>query len=144
MEVKSVPVHVWAYEPGNRNFPGYHLTGDAPGLDYLADHLSAPQHPDKKTLLLSVSLAPTTKRELQVPNCPTAAKSFSRLDICVRYRDTSDLLEISASGTNCRLELASSRLPDLLKGFDDIKRGHGDYAISGASSALWFWWKLNN
>lgn len=138
-------VFLWKYKRPNRNQTGYHITGTERGLDHLASLLTAKQHPLTKTMTVDVKLTPATEHEVRVPNFSRPAVSFSRLAISVRLNDSSDLFRLSdKGGVTCYLDISQSRLPDLLEGFEDIKRGSGDYAISGEDCELWFWWRLGN
>ena len=135
---------LWKYKTPSRGYRGYHITGTADGLDSVLSKLSAEQHPLKKSIVVNTELSPVTENELTVPGFAGRARAFLRLNVRVALNDSSNRFRIAEAGECCEITLSGVRLPEFINGLEDIKRGKGDYAMSGDTSDLWFWWHLDD
>jgi hypothetical protein len=131
-------ISVWHYDGFPRDYHGYHLHADAAGCSFLkglVERLRAGRIPDGK----SFKLAAPTATQLAVPNCRATCVPARRLELRYRRDVPQDHWSIEDLEGNLMIEMGLSKLAEFERGIDDISRGEGDWAIHGASRALWLW-----
>jgi hypothetical protein len=133
-------VYLWRYKGTARNYPGWHLTADAPGCASLLELLDAmgTSHFASET---RVPLSVPTDRQVGVPNAPlehVAAKSLelyhSPTKVAPRH------WQLTEDADRVRLELGRELVTELRRGIADVVRRAGDYCIGAEGQELWFWW----
>ena len=139
--MKQIPLFIWKYLGNDRNWSGFHLTGEPDAFKHVISELSKPQHPDKRKVRLEAELSEATKKELAVPNSRSKAISFRRVHFQLLLRETS-IFEVSENNLDVSISFSADMFTELVRGFDDIASGRGDYCIGDENNSLWFWWKV--
>ena len=138
--MKRPPVFLWKYEPPNKNFSGYHLTGESSGFESIKMRLTGPLYSTENLISMTIPLSIPTERETEVPGCRSKAVPFTKLKISVNSTAEKWFM-LSEEGSICLLDISESMLPALFKGFEDVLAGSGDYSIGEDGNELWFWWR---
>ncbi|MGK2883293.1 MAG: hypothetical protein ACSLE8_00695 [Rhodococcus sp. (in: high G+C Gram-positive bacteria)] len=128
-------IALWRYRENRRNYPGYHMTCDAVGGEWLAEQIRK-LRPGKT---LQVSLTPVTDEILSVPANWSPAVGFNVWHIT--FDSSIKTLVFSEAHPRCHLSLPPESIPDLSAGISSMVAGKGDYAIGETDQQeLWFWW----
>ena len=138
---QSGRISLWRYTENERNFPGWHLNGDADGcksLLALLDALAADGEGSR-----TVAIIAPTKTQLSVPNNKAglaAWKAPSKLRIT--FSPTSREWRFPANLDPAELTVGADWLQPLRDGISGIPAGRGDYAVGDRimGLSLWFWW----
>jgi len=133
-------VNLWRYVDEPKNYRGWHFAADAAGCDSLLELISlmdAATYTAKQTVMLTRPSIVQT----QVPGYAGRHQSYGRWH--VHHSKTKFALRhwrLIASGDEVTLELGTAHLDKLRQGFEDVRRGSGDYCIGEEGMDLWFWW----
>ena len=135
----SGAISIWHYEDFPKNYHGYHLMADQTGCDFLrglVERFRKARYPARKKF----ALRPPTRNQLAVPNC--SKKCLPARNVEFRFRHEFDKAHwmISEKSGELVIELGTAGLQELDRGVSDMTQGRGDWAMGGASKALWFWW----
>jgi hypothetical protein len=140
-------IFLWRYRDKPRNYPGWHLSADAPGAQSLVE-LCRLMEGAQFSSETSIIISDPTASVLSVPNyIRGAAKWQSAHRWTIEYpkgKVAPGEWQIRFSGEELRLRVGGGTLEQLERGIEDIRNGHGDYTIGSddtpESDRLWLWW----
>lgn len=136
-------ISLWHYTENERNYPGWHLTGDRTGCASLAtllrafEKLAAEAH-------RTVAVSTPNKHILAVPNNRGGRAAFrapSKWRITyLPDADKAQIWQFSEQNAVLELTLGNDALIELLDGIEGVPAGKGDYSIGlDGNEPLWFW-----
>jgi hypothetical protein len=130
--------HIWRYLDNQRNYPGYHLSGDVEGCNALLSWLRRPEPRP------AFRLQPVTTQVLGVPNNQGGLAAYvgcGFFQLHVKLDASQGHFAFSEASGRLSLECSQEQVARITKGVEDVLRGEGDYCIGGGGQqALWFWW----
>lgn len=137
---------MWTYSPeGARNYPGFHLAAEPESCAVLVAWLEQIRRTESE---ITRTIPLTQRRSQTVPpvsgRLPCRFFQKCKLTICPARDDLKEML-ITSDGDRVNMEITHSKLPELIRGLEDIANGNGDYAMSAKSPSnrvthqLWFW-----
>lgn len=138
-------ISLWRYEENIRNYPGWHLTADATGVESLIFLLNLMRESCAATYR-TITITPPSASALCVPNNKGGKASFIapqkwRIEYTKRA-ELSETWHFPVTSESASLLMGANFLALLAAGVEGILHGKGDYSIgsSGAdNSVLWFW-----
>ncbi len=89
-------------------------------------------------------------RVLSVPNFVNKKPIYRKMQhVGVLPESADEQLEIEDDGSVISAEPSAMKARELMAGIEDVRRGQGDYAMSGSNglgvrSSIWFWWFLSS
>ncbi len=99
---------------------------------------------------LIFDLTKPSLRVLAVPNNGHhKARSKHRLALSICFDRDDEWLDIEEDSTSIEVSFSSTKISEFLEGVEDIKRGEGDYCLSGVgnngqNNDIWFWWFVSS
>ena len=133
-------VYLWRYKGNARNYPGWHLTADAPGCASLLELIDVMRH-SQFSSEAPIALSQPTPREIGVPNAPL--EHVPATSLTVYHSPTklaADHWRLTESNGRVRLEVGHDSLSELLNEIANVAHHEGDYSIGAIGQELWFWW----
>lgn len=130
---------LWRYLDNTGNYHGYHLSADAPGCRLLQDKLASIRGK------VSIPLDEPCKAVLSVPN-NQGGRARWIAGVTLHVETSPDFprehFDFREQGEKIVLACSTHMIGKILSGVEDMGKGEGDYAISGAGNcSLWFWWQ---
>ena len=136
-------VFLWRYRENRRNYPGYHLTADAAGCDFLLASLRRLAAAERARRI-ELPLAPVGPEILAVPNNRrgnSTVKRFTRLELVTEPDFERAHLRFTEQHPKCVMNLSAAQAECVAGGVQDVAAGKGDYCIGEVrDQELWFWW----
>ena len=135
-------VYVWRYAEPNRNWGGWHFTGDPAGCRSTCDLLDrmrdgGASHP-------SLNLSAVSEAILDVPNYGHPCKGkFSKLRI--EFDPGFPDLRLQPGNDRLTLRLGNARVQSLRAAFADVEIGQGDFGIAPSDDRKahpWMFWPM--
>jgi hypothetical protein len=130
---------LWRYLDNTKNYHGYHLSADARGCRLLQDKLASIRSK------VSIPLDQPDKAVLSVPNNQGGKARWiagAVLFLETRPELSDEHFDFEEQGERVVLTCSTHLIGKILRGVEDMGKGEGDYAISGAGNcSLWFWWQ---
>jgi hypothetical protein len=136
-------VSLWRYRENRHNYPGYHLTADTAGCDFLLASLQRLVSASS-ALHIELPLAPLSPDILAVPNNRrgnATVRAFTRLELVTEPHFEQRHMRFTEQHPKCVIDLSSAQAGCFADGVRDIANGKGDYCIGEVrDQELWFWW----
>ena len=134
---------LWYYTENERNYPGWHLTGDAAGCASfvaLLDALAADGIPASR----AVEITPPSKAQLTVPNNKSGLAAWlSPRKFRIAFSSNPVDWSFPLDRDTAVLTVGLDWLAPIREGISGIPLGRGDYSIgptAKGNARLWFWW----
>ena len=135
---------VWRYEPTNRNYFGFHCSGNAEGVTSIVLLLEAFLF-EGKTQSRNVALSSPSESNLRVVGCKSKSVSCSRLTLnYFPEKESANLWSLTSSNNSMELSFGFNTVQQLKDATFGISLGKGDFCLGEKESALWFWWQLKS
>jgi hypothetical protein len=134
-------IAIWRYTENTRNYPGWHLTVDAPGAQS-ASVLVASLHADSPGSSRTVAVRAPSAAELRVPNNRTAGIVAPEKLRLTSHPDSGHWHFEEVSGT-LAFSFGAAWVEPLRAAIGGIAHGEGDFSIGppAREQRLWFWWQ---
>lgn len=130
-------LYLWRYEPENKNYCGWHLTGDVEGLNALIELLRLLES-DGLEQFRTVSLSRPGEVQYQISGCKSKPVAVPKLK--VEYSPSSssepEVLEQDGVATVCVNQRNITQYRDGLSG---LLQGQNDVQVGRGTWAMWLW-----
>ncbi len=139
-------IFFWRYASGTKNYPGFHISADGRGYAFLLERINARQSM-RMSRPSTFELTKPTAEILAVPNNGRhKAKSKPTLTVSILFDNEDAWLDIQEGSGSIDVSLSSANIDSFVTGIEDVRRGMGDYSMSGLDrdgrkSDIWFWWQ---
>lgn len=135
---------IWRYEPTNRNYFGFHCSGNTEGVASIVSLLKTFLI-EGKTQSRNVALSSPSESNLRVVGCKSKNVSYSKFILnYFSEKEHVNLWSLTLSNGSVELSIGLNTLLQLKDAIFDISIGKGDFCLGEKESALWFWWQLKN
>ncbi len=128
---------LWRYEPKNKNYPGWHLTGDADGLRSLINLIRALQL-NGATEYRTVAFDNPTERDYAIPGCRSAPVPVGKGKVLYLLDQQGDI-KVEESDGAVAIHVNARNADALVKALQGLIDGVNDVNIGRGETCLWFW-----
>ena len=133
---------IWHYEPNNKNYFGFHCSGNTEGVASIVSLLEAFLI-DHEYHSRSVALSSPNESSLRVVGCKSKNIAFNRLVLkFYPEKENENLWSLTTSNGSVELSCGLNTLSLLKEAISGISLGKGDFCLGKKENALWFWWQL--
>jgi hypothetical protein len=133
---------IWCYEPNNRNYFGFHCSGNTEGVASIVSLLEIFLL-EGKTQSGNLALSSPSESSLRVVGCKSKYISCSKFILnYFSEKEHVNLWSLTSSNGSVELSIGLNTLQQLKDAIFGISIGKGDFCLGERESALWFWWKL--
>lgn len=133
---------IWRYEPKNRNYFGFHCSGNTAGVASIVSLLEAFLL-EGKTQSKNVALSSPIESNLRVVGCKSKNISCNKLTLnYFSEKEHINLWALTSGNGFVELSVGLNTLHELKDAIFGISIGKGDFCLGEKESALWFWWQL--
>lgn len=130
-------LYLWRYEPENKNYAGWHLSGDTDGLSSLVELIQAMESSGTEQYR-TVNLAQPGEVQYQIPGCRSKPVPVAKLRVKYEPRRSSDF-ELLIQEDVLTLSMGRGNVNQYCTALRGLAQGKNDVHLGRGNHGVWLW-----